>query len=50
MTDGIKKLRAMHTSGSTTLWRGMKNLRVSATFMIERHGGTEVRRLLAPDC
>jgi hypothetical protein len=46
ISEGIKKLRAVHAaqshSGTTALWRGMKNLRVSEEFMSMRRGGTEL--------
>ena len=43
--DGIKKLRVAKAEGSTgsfTLWRGMRNLRVADEFLSGRQGGTEL--------
>ena len=42
IADGIKKLRAVQTDRPSTLWRGMKNLRVGDEFMELRRGGTEL--------
>ena len=42
IADGIKKLRAVQSDRPNSLWRGMKNLRVSDEFMAMRRGGTEL--------
>ena len=47
ISEGIKKLRAVYAAkgggiAKTVLWRGMKNLRVSDSFMQMRRGGTEL--------
>ena len=43
ISQGLKKLRAVQDNSMMTLWRGMRDRRVSDEFMHERRGGTEVR-------
>jgi hypothetical protein len=45
LSQGLKKLRAVQDNSMMTLWRGMRDRRVSDEFMRDRQGGTEVRYL-----
>lgn len=50
ISEGIKKLRTAHaieveegsTTSQLTLWRGLKNMKISDEFLSDRKGGTEL--------